>query len=126
MKKVIIIFFAMLMLVQSLGKVWIMVAYQINKAYIEANLCENKDKPLMGCAGKCYLKKQLAKEQNAVKQLQETLKEFSVFVHHQINDNQWFSTSNLFLGTKPSLNVFYWAFYAEYSLEAVFRPPAFR
>lgn len=114
----------MLMLVQSLGKVWIMVAYQINKAYIEANLCENKDKPLMGCAGKCYLKKQLAKEQNALKQLQETLKEFSSYTY-QINDSQLFNLDFVSICSLPSLNVFYWAFYAEYSLEAVFRPPIF-
>lgn len=36
-------------------------SYFANKAYIAAVLCENKDKPQLGCEGKCYLKKQLSK-----------------------------------------------------------------
>lgn len=35
--------------------------YQVNKAYIAQNLCENKDKPLKNCCGKCYLRKQIKK-----------------------------------------------------------------
>lgn len=35
--------------------------YQVNKAYIAKNLCENKAKPKMNCCGKCYLRKQLNK-----------------------------------------------------------------
>ncbi|EDO25943.1 predicted protein, partial [Nematostella vectensis] len=35
--------------------------YEINKDYIAAELCENKDKPELQCAGKCYLKKQIDK-----------------------------------------------------------------
>jgi hypothetical protein len=35
--------------------------YELNKKYIAANLCENRDKPAMHCNGKCCLKKQLKK-----------------------------------------------------------------
>lgn len=35
--------------------------YEINKDYIAAELCENKDKPQLECNGKCYLKKQIDK-----------------------------------------------------------------
>jgi len=38
------------------------VGYLINKDYIAANLCENKDKPEMNCEGKCQLTVQLAKD----------------------------------------------------------------
>jgi hypothetical protein len=34
----------------------------VNKDYISKNLCENKDKPMLHCNGKCHLRKQLAKE----------------------------------------------------------------
>lgn len=33
------------------------VIYYINYDYIVSELCENKDKPEMGCHGKCYLEK---------------------------------------------------------------------
>lgn len=35
--------------------------YRLNKEYITAKFCENRDKPQMKCCGKCYLKKQLKK-----------------------------------------------------------------
>lgn len=39
--------------------------YAINYDYISKELCENKDKPNSCCEGKCYLKKELAKEANS-------------------------------------------------------------
>ncbi len=35
--------------------------YNANTAYITKKFCENKDKPVLKCNGKCYLKKQLDK-----------------------------------------------------------------
>lgn len=35
--------------------------YSFNKSIIINNLCENRLKPEMHCAGKCYLNKQLSK-----------------------------------------------------------------
>lgn len=33
--------------------------FEINKSYIVAELCENRDKPSLNCNGKCVLKKKL-------------------------------------------------------------------
>lgn len=49
------------LLTQCMIQLGIMGWYQLNKAYIAANLCENRDKPAMKCCGKCYLRKQLKK-----------------------------------------------------------------
>jgi hypothetical protein len=38
-----------------------LIDYSLNKSFISNNLCENRLKPELHCAGKCYLKKQLAK-----------------------------------------------------------------
>lgn len=35
--------------------------YYMNQDYIAKNLCENIDKPVLKCNGKCYLAKELAK-----------------------------------------------------------------
>lgn len=54
-------YIALLMLVKMLAMPIVYLEYALNKEYIAANLCENKDKPAMHCSGKCQLKKQLAK-----------------------------------------------------------------
>ena len=40
--------------------------YVLNYDYIASELCENRDKPIQTCNGKCYLEKQVAKQQNLV------------------------------------------------------------
>ena len=38
--------------------------YLLNYKYIVAELCENRDKPISTCNGKCYLEKQVKKQLN--------------------------------------------------------------
>ena len=38
--------------------------YLINYDYIVTKLCENRDKPILSCNGKCYLEKQVTEQQN--------------------------------------------------------------
>jgi hypothetical protein len=49
----------------------------INQSAITAEKCENRDKPEIQCNGKCYLKKQLANEQDQRKQQIIDLNKFS-------------------------------------------------
>ena len=47
----------LLLLTQVFGK-WLLIAdYTINKEYISKNLCINREKPKLNCAGKCQLAK---------------------------------------------------------------------
>jgi len=59
MKNVVILSIAVIMLVRPL---WPIAEYVMNYDYISNVLCENKDKPLLNCDGKCYLAEMLAKE----------------------------------------------------------------
>ncbi len=43
---------------------WPIVEYLVNYQYIANELCENKDKSSLSCNGKCYLEKQVKKQQN--------------------------------------------------------------
>lgn len=45
-----------------LKPLWPVMEYVMQYDYIVSTLCENKDNPEMECNGKCYLGKQLAKE----------------------------------------------------------------
>lgn len=47
---------------QSVAKSAIFLKFQFNQKDIAKTLCENKDKPKSCCAGKCYLGKELKKE----------------------------------------------------------------
>ncbi|WP_418499385.1 hypothetical protein [Flagellimonas sp.] len=60
MKPYIIPFVALIMLVKPL---WPVMEYVANYDYIAKVLCENKDRPQLHCNGKCYLAKQLQKQQ---------------------------------------------------------------
>ncbi|GAB2976027.1 hypothetical protein GCM10027049_08440 [Mucilaginibacter puniceus] len=51
--------------------------FELNKKYIAATLCENRDKPQLHCNGKCYFMKKInqanEKEKSAERQAQKNL-----------------------------------------------------
>lgn len=55
--------FLLTLVVHTFSQVVIIGEYFINQDYIAAVLCENKDEPEMECNGKCYLKKELKKDE---------------------------------------------------------------
>ncbi len=54
-------------LIVNMSKSIILIHYEINKDEITKKFCENKDKPLLHCCGKCQLKKKLAAEEEQQK-----------------------------------------------------------
>jgi hypothetical protein len=56
------IFLLGIILLQTFDPLVIQVSYWVNKTYISTTLCENRDKPMLHCNGKCFLARQL-KEQ---------------------------------------------------------------
>jgi len=63
-KKIISIVLACLMFFVSFQKIWVLTAFEINRDFIIANACVNKDKPKLQCNGKCQLTKQLKQTEN--------------------------------------------------------------
>jgi hypothetical protein len=61
MKPILAISFLVVYLVALLNPIAPYLNYNINKAEITKKYCENKDKPILKCEGKCHLKKQLEK-----------------------------------------------------------------
>ena len=51
-------------LLQSLGSLVVITAFEMNHDYIAKNLCINKNKPQMHCNGKCDMHKMLQKEES--------------------------------------------------------------
>src|SRR4051812_14025712 len=51
----------MVILLNSLNRVFIVVGYELNKDYITKVFCINREQPRLHCNGQCHLKKQLMK-----------------------------------------------------------------
>lgn len=49
------------------GRCFVYAGYNMNRSYIAARLCVNKDKPKLHCNGKCYLAKKLKQEEEKEK-----------------------------------------------------------
>lgn len=66
-KKCIIWIFALATVISNFSGLFICAGYEMNREYIAASLCINRDKPWMHCNGKCYLQrkvKEAEKEEN--------------------------------------------------------------
>jgi hypothetical protein len=60
--------------------------YKLNENYIANTLCENKDKPACCCHGKCFLKKQLQKDEDGKNSLPFSKDKFDVALFCENND----------------------------------------
>lgn len=77
LKRVLCLFLIVLMANSSLTQLFYFAGYELNKEYIAAELCVNKDKPQLQCNGKCFLAKKIAeaekKQQANERQTQKDL-----------------------------------------------------
>ena len=84
MKKLLVI----LTLLMFLKPILPVLEYVVNYDYIVNELCENKSKPELKCNGKCHLMKELAKESESEKPIQNDKKssvsEFEVLFFQEI------------------------------------------
>lgn len=59
------------------SRLFVYAGFKLNQSYISAKLCENRNRPLLHCNGKCYLMKKIRaaeeKENNAEAQAQKNL-----------------------------------------------------
>ncbi|HEY9533586.1 MAG TPA: hypothetical protein VIQ77_03590 [Mucilaginibacter sp.] len=51
----------------NLSRYFIYAGFELNKKYIAANLCENRDKPWLHCDGHCYFMKKIKAAQDTEK-----------------------------------------------------------
>lgn len=63
------------MMATTFTKAVIVVDFYANQDYIAKNLCINRDKPKMNCAGRCQLCKRLDRENNDEKNMPERKQE---------------------------------------------------
>jgi len=123
--KVFGLLFASLYVIAMLRPVMPVINYYINYDYIVAELCENKDKPVLKCNGKCHLTKELKKASNGVDSEQKApplnMKEYPIapiFANNSIFESfQFIKIKHRFEAITENLNSNYSNF--------VFHPPKF-
>jgi hypothetical protein len=68
------------------SRLFVYAGFKLNQSYITAKLCENRDKPLLHCNGKCYLMKKIKqaedKQNNAESHAQKNLFQDGYFVNN--------------------------------------------
>lgn len=65
MKHLVNIFLLLLMVSHTTKTIVTFVSFKWNQDYIATTHCENKQEPKLECDGKCYLKKQIKKQQES-------------------------------------------------------------
>lgn len=72
-----------------LVKAWVLpllyLDFEIRRDYIIANLCVNRDKPMMHCDGKCYLAKRIADAKE--KEARQAENDYLSHLLYQVMDN---------------------------------------
>lgn len=64
LRQCIAFFLLLAFLASTFSKAFIVVDFYANQDYIAKTLCENRDKPMMHCCGRCQLRKRLVHEDN--------------------------------------------------------------
>lgn len=101
--------------------------YVINYDYIVKELCENKEKPVLQCNGKCHLAKQLAKAAEDEKPISssknQNLKQEVEILFYQDFKAVSFVKSSVF--TNKDINADYQNLYSLTAIQSTFHPPLF-
>ncbi|MEJ8757230.1 hypothetical protein WG947_09505 [Pontibacter sp. H259] len=123
MNRIILIVLLGVMLLQTFGKVLVLVDYQANKEYIMEFLCINRDKPQLNCKGKCQLTKKLKAQHDTDKQANERgqKQEVQVNLYCQSLFLFPFITSESIV-VQPS---HYTCSYTSVAYHSIFHPPRF-
>lgn len=95
--------------------------YAFNKDYIATTLCENKDKPMMHCNGKCHLEKELKKTAKEDSKQQTSLRinveEYIINIHEDANHISLITTNI------SKINSPYMEDYSFNNITKIFHPP---
>lgn len=95
----------------------------VNYDYIVENLCENKEKPELMCNGKCYVSKELSKNNNE----QTTQNGQKISVHtidiFLVTEDFKFINSEFKNIHRKSISTFYADFYNSQHQSKIFHPP---
>ncbi|HLK27678.1 MAG TPA: hypothetical protein VKT28_03800 [Puia sp.] len=104
----------------TFSKAIVQLDYNINQNYISSTLCENRNKPACCCRGKCFLKKQLQKDEGSDKNKSASTKDkFDINLFCELNNG---NEQNAFI-FKKNFSDNYLLKNLSSQLSSVFHPP---
>jgi hypothetical protein len=117
------IFLLLSLVTANFSRYMVYAGFELNKNYIAANLCENRDKPWLHCNGKCYFMKKIKQaEDNDKKQTaKDNLTRLEVSFFQEPYDLTFLQAVNL-----NAIQVSYPAYsylYSSQYINSIFRPP---
>lgn len=117
----IVIYLALIILIRMMAMPISLMSYSLNKNFIAENLCENRLRSGIHCAGTCYLSKQLARanDNQNTQDRQGTVKILIIDFFESIEQPE-FGCSHLSATHPPVLNTQH---LSENYREHLFRPP---
>lgn len=124
MKKVIVLFMLLLVMVQSTSQLWITLSFFANRDYIASVLCINRDKPESDCKGACQLKKQIEKDTENQEQSNFDNKAKEAWVYCPVTTPQVQAPFTFEWTAKTFTNIYFTSFLPEGHLHSIFHPPA--
>jgi hypothetical protein len=107
------------MMCSSFSAVLVDAGFELNKKYIVAKLCENRDRPWMQCQGKCILAKKLkAAQEKEAKEMYKVPQHEAILVQTVLPE--------IFIESRREQNGFYSDFkFVSFYLKDIFHPPIF-
>ncbi|MBS1637953.1 MAG: hypothetical protein JST26_18720 [Bacteroidetes bacterium] len=106
---------------QCSAKSLIYLHYELNKKEIAANICENRMKPKSCCEGKCYLNKELSKEEKRQNDVPASLKDKTEKPSRQTTFKANMNSLGVFIQT---IRFLYPTPSASFYFADIFHPPA--
>lgn len=101
------------------------ITYYIDYDYIVAELCENKDKPVLKCHGKCHLTKEIEKANNGADPKQKAPPlNLEDYPFAPIPSNSTALQKYLFIKENQVIDTYTNGFICTY-LSSIFQPPKF-
>ena len=85
LKNILSISLGLLILLQSTGKLWIVISFKLHQDEIARTLCINRNKPELLCSGKCVLDERLQSHDNQEKQQLPVKVKISQEVYYSIS-----------------------------------------
>jgi hypothetical protein len=111
------------LLAVSFSRFFIFAGFELNKNYIAANLCENRDKPWLHCNGKCYFAKKIKQAQE--NERKEAAKDNFIRLEISFFQEPFKLTfiEPVVLESNKGMFTQYTFQYTSHYIDAVFRPP---
>ncbi len=119
-KELISYLFFTLYLLALVKPIYPVLDYMVNYDYIATQLCENRNKPILDCNGKCYVAKEINKTQNQSEQATIPIVEFEKYTFKNIT---LVLNPEIIVTTNKKVNCYYLEKSNELFLKTIFYPP---